>query len=130
MWLLFEYHNDVTLKHVRHLFALSLKQYFLVVRHTLLNTNLECLRLYDHFLAAACLTVFLIGAAFASTLVTRLLHLHLHESHVLSHRHRPLAFALGASLGLAALGARALALGAVDVASDAELLLRAIVELL
>ena len=89
---------------------------------------MESLGLEHDFLTSASRTVFFIGATLASTLVTGLLHLHLHESHVLSHRHRALSIALGTGLCFASFSTRAFTLGTVDISLNLDLLLYSVVE--
>lgn len=115
MRLLFQNHNDVALQHVRYLLSLALIDYLLAISHTFHDVNNELFLLHDNLATAALTTVLLVCAALTAAFVTRLLHLNLHEAHVLKHLDLSLALALRASLGFAAFGAGALALFAVDI---------------
>ena len=128
--LLLQHDNDVALQHIWHLFTLSLEDDPLLVSHAFRDVNCDRLLVLDDFFALAGFAVFLVDLTTSCTLVARLLHLHLHESHVLGHRNLAFSLALGALLLLAALGTGALALAAVDVAIDVELHLGPGVQLL
>lgn len=58
-----------------------------------------------------------------------LLHLHLHETHVLYHCHDSLTIALRARFCSSSFSATTLALRAVDISTDVEFFLDSIVEL-
>lgn len=127
--LLLQLDHDVTLDHIRHLLSLLLVQDLLHVQHTFLDIERQCLGVHNDLLTTASTTVFLVHATLSLALRARLIHLHLHEAHVLDHLHHPLSLTLGAGLGLAALSTTTFTFGAVDVAVDVELFLATSVEL-
>ena len=127
--LLLEHNNNITLQHVRYLLALSLVDNLLIVSHALVDIDHEGLWFENNLLAPTSRAVFLISAALAPALTARLLHLHLHEAHVLHNLFLAATFALRASLSLATLSTTALAFGAVDIPAHGHFLVCAIVEL-
>lgn len=83
MRLLFQNHDDVALQHVGYLLALALIDYLLAICHTFDDVNNELFLLLDDLATAALTAVLLVCTALTAALVTRLLHLNLHEAHVL-----------------------------------------------
>ena len=128
--LLLQYDNNIALQHVRHLFTLSLIHHLLVIGGSLGDVNYESLGFTDDLPAPTRRTVLLICASLALALVTGLLHLHLHEPHVLNDLHHARALALGTRLGFASFSSASLALTAVYVPADGHLLVDPIVQLL
>ena len=122
-------HDNIALKHIGDLLSLALEDDLLVIRHAFLDVHRQRFGLLHHLLPPALDAVFFIDSALASALIARLLHLHLHEAHVLSDAHSALSIALLALFGLATLGTTALALPAVNIPFHREVFLNAIVEL-
>ena len=120
MGLLAQQDYDVSLDHVGDLLTLALVDYLLVVSCPLDYLKIKVLSFLDDLASFTLSTVFLVHSSLSTALVARLLHLHLHETHVLYHFHHSLALALIASHRLSTLGTRSLALSAVDVALDLE----------
>jgi len=128
MRILLNLHDNVTLKHVGYLLSRALKDNTLFVRHALNNIHGQSLGFLNDLLASALNTVLLIHPAFATTFVACLLHLHLHEAHVLVYSDSSSSTAFRASFGLTTLSAATLAFCTVDVPFDCEVLLHTIVE--
>lgn len=128
--LLLEDNEDVALNHVGDLFTLLFVEDLFLVGHALDDVDGDLLGVLDDFLAFAGGAVFLVDATLAIALPARLLDLHLHESHVLNHRHLASALAGGALLLFATLSTGAFALVTVDVPVYVEFHLGAIVKLL
>ena len=124
MRLLLELDHDVALDHIRDLLSLLLVDDLLHVLHTFLDVQGERLCVHHDLLTATSCAILLIHAPFSLALRAGLLHLHLHEAHVLDNFDSALALALGASFGLATFSTTALALGAVDVPLHIERLRR------
>jgi hypothetical protein len=82
MLFLFNYKSNITLNHIWTLFALSLKMNLLVRSHTTLYFNFKYFLLLYHSLTMTCWTLFCKDLAFSFTSVARLLHLHLHHTHI------------------------------------------------
>ena len=115
------------MEHVGYLLTNAFVHNLLTVSHALRDVNIENLWLLNNFLSFAQVAVLLIDSTFALALITRLLHLHLHESHILDHFDLTSSFTLSTILRLSAFSATALAFAAVDVPLDRELFLSSIV---
>ena len=129
MRLLIDHGDNVTLEHVGHLFSLSLKYYLFFVGHALFDVDCEGFCFIGYFAASTLSTILLILTSFAFAAITSLLHLKLHESHVLQNFHRALSLALFACYSLSTFSSRAFALRAVHISIYSELLLGAFVKL-
>ena len=127
---LLEHHHDVALHHVGHLLTLAFKDNLFIISHAFFNVHGERLWLHDYLLSFANLAILLIHSALTLALGAGLLHLHLHETHVLHHFHHALSITILASFSLSTFGSAAFALLAVYVALDREVFLDAHVELL
>lgn len=118
MGLLLDCEYEVASLHVRDLFAFLLVKNVITVVNTLLDRDVEKFAFVYQPPAVAFVALGGHGGTLATALRTRLLHLHLHNSHVDHLKNNALAFALGALLQLAVLGTRAPAVIAVNVPVD------------
>jgi hypothetical protein len=107
--------SNVPLDSVDMLLALILKHFLVPCLHARLNFYYEGFWLGHKSLAAAASTLF--GEHFASAwaLITRLLHLHSHGSHLHVLNHVALSTAFGADLKVSTFCAWAFTLAAVDI---------------
>lgn len=110
--------------------SLSFVDYFLAVCGSAFNIGHELFRLDNYFATTASRAVFFIHSSLSFALVTRLLSLHLHETHVLNHFDDALALAFSTGFCLASLSTRTFTFLAVDVPVDGEFLSHAVVQLL
>ena len=123
-------HDDVTLKHVGHLFTLAFKDNFFVISHALHDVHCQCFRLHHNFFPLTLSAVLLIYSALTTTFLARLLHLHLHEAHILSDTDLTLSIALLTCFSLSSLGSTTLAFLTINVPLHREVFLYAIIEFL
>jgi len=128
MLVLLNLHDDVTLEHVGDLLSLALKDNLFVVHHALNDVHSESCWLLDDLLAFAFNAVLLVHFAFTATFIASLLHLHLHEAHVLVHGDSSSSTAFGACFCLSTLSAATFTLCAVDVPFNCEVFLHSIVK--
>jgi hypothetical protein len=113
------------------LLALALEADLALRRHAALQLRGERLLLHHHLAPVAVGARGLGHVAAPAALAARLLHLHDEAGrHLLLHHAHAAPAARAALLGLAALGTRAAALGADDVAADARRALAAVVQVL
>ena len=127
MLFLFQHEYDVALDHVRNLLSFLLKRYSIAILHPLLDVKSKRFAfLHDPF-AFTRFTVFCIDSSFATTLITWLLHLHLHHAHVYSLHGDTSPFTNWAFFSFTAFSARTLAFAAVYVSIDVERLSHSIV---
>jgi len=118
--LLFQNQYNVALQHVGHLLTLSLVDNFFLMHHSLLDIDCECFRFLNDFLSSAVSAVLLVNSAFTFTFIARLLHLHLHEAHILHDFDHTLSFAFIASFGLSPLSSATLAFLTVYVSLNSD----------
>ena len=112
--------DDITLDHIRLLFSILLKYNLIAILHSSFNFNSEFFTLLYKSFSSARLTVHCIYSTLASTLLARLLHLHLHDTHVYSLHGDASTFAGWALFSFTSFRSRALALAAVDVSINVE----------
>ena len=118
MRLLFEYHYDIALKHVWNLLTLAFEYNFFFVHHSFVDVNCECLRFLYYLLAPTFVAVLLVDSSLTFASLAWLLHLHLHETHILHYFDHSLSIALVASFCLATFSTATLAFITVDVPLD------------
>ena len=110
--------HNVRLDHVKHLFSLSFELDLVSSRHAGHDFDDKLSALLHDSLALAVLAVLFVNPSLALAVAARLLHLHLHESHLdVLHSHA-LPVALRTHLLLAAFCAGAFALLAVHIPVD------------
>ena len=131
VWALLYGEDQIPADHVRNLLAFALPNNRVPSGAALHYLDLDHRVVVDESAALAVRALRLHRLAFAAALLAVGLHLHLHtKAHLHVLHDDSLAFALGALLQLASLGASAAAVRAVDVAVDVKLPGRAGVQLL
>lgn len=119
-----DHESDVALDLVRNLFPLPLKSNLVSILHAALNVNPKSFFLLNQLVTPADGAHMGKHLSFAPALATRLLHLHLHHSHVDVLSYMPLSMAHRARLEVTAFSARPLASLAINVARNCVLCCR------
>lgn len=123
MGLLINNKDDVSLNHIRNLFALPLEQNCVSIRHSLLNVHQKCLSLLHQTLPLTRWTLLSKNLSLRLTSTTWLLHLHLHHPHINVLNYLTFPFTSGARFKISAFSSTALAFTAVYFSINGKLAL-------
>lgn len=130
MRLLLNLEYNVALEHIRNLFSLALELNCVAVLHAWLDIDLKSLWFGHETTTPALGTHLRKHLAFALTLVTRLLHLHLHHAHINVLHNDALPLALITNLHIASLSPSPLTLITVNLARHMQLSVRTFIKFL
>ena len=129
MWLLTDHKYYVALNHIRNLFTLPFEQNRVSIRHSPLDINQELFTLLYESLSTARRTLLSENFTFGLAGAARLLHLHLHHTHVYVLNHLTFAFTCGTCFEITTFGPTTFALATIDVPLDSKLALSSFVQL-
>jgi len=89
MRLLLNSEDNISWDHIRDLFSLFLKNYFITILHSFLNHDIQLFNITNNFLSSTMLAISLVYISSTMACITLDLHLHLHsKSHLNSlHNH-------------------------------------------
>ena len=120
MLILFNHEDDVALNHVGNLLSFLFEYDLITIFHAFLDFHSELFTFCYYSFSSTYPAVFCISPTLATTLLARLLHLHLHNTHVYSLHGYTSTFADWAFFSLATFCSGALAFTAVYVPVNVE----------
>ena len=130
VWLLADHKYNISLYHIRDLFALPFKQYSFPICHSPLYVDQKLFSFLDKTLSTARRTLLRENFSFGLAGATGLLHLHLHHTHVYVLNDLTFSLTCGTGFEISTFSSTAFALATINISLNSELALSTHVQLL